>query len=537
MFKKIIALLLTLCLLFAAGCKADTEDTPSSNSGNKPTPDQKPSEIQLLYCANDTMNPYKTISKLNAELAYLIFEPLVKIDNNFEQIEILAQNIKCEEKTYTVTLKNALFSDKTKVTAEDVIYSYNLAKESDRFSYLFYEVDSAVAVNPQTVVFTLKNYDPYFSKLLTFPILKTGSDNLKNEDNVELVPIGCGRFVFDESGEALVPNGNYFGEKSDIDKIHLINAPDNESMQHYVEVGATDIYYAEMLDDNIIRMSGKKTQVNLDNLIYLGINHYYGPLKTDELRYAISSAISRDALVNRCFYTNAVAATGFFHPAWKEVSGYQTISSSADLKISVENLEKIGYNSLNDEGYLESQGGKVLELTLLVNEGSSTKLAAANLICEQLGAAGIKVTVNAVSEATYFQALRDGSFQLYLGEIKIAPNMDIRSLVIKGGKASYGMPETPVYLPDVPENEEDGEASDQPTVHFDGETSYISVVNGFYEGKNTSIDVASSLLASMPVIPLLYRSSIVFYSNDILDIGAVSDCDIFLSIDKYKINK
>ena len=534
MIKKVIALLMVFCMLFAAGCKGDTENNSSADNQSGPSATEAPSELQLLYCANDTLNPYKTISKLNAELAYLLFDPLVKIDNDFEMVSVLADSITVQDKTYTVTLKKAEFSDKSKVTADDVVFSFNLARESDRFSYLFYEVESAVATDPKTVVFTLNNYDPYFAKLLTFPILKTGSDNLKNEDNVELVPIGSGKFVFSEDQSSLIPNTNHFGTKTTVSKINLINAPDNESMQHYVEVGATDIYYAEMLDDNIIRMSGKKTKVNLDNLIYLGINHNYAPLKSDELRYAISAAVSRDAIVNRCFYTNALVATGFFHPDWKEVSDYQTIGSSANLKISVENLEKIGYNSLNADGFLESKSGNVLELSLLVNKNSSTKLAAANLIKEQLGEAGIKINLNAVDEENYFRALNEGSFQLYVGEIKIAPNMDIRSLVIRGGKASFGMPaltvpsETPVT--------EEGQAEEQ-VPHFDAETSYISVVNGFYEGKNTAIDVASALLASMPVIPLIYRSSIVFYSNDIEDIGPVSDCDIFMSIDKYKIIK
>lgn len=536
MLKKTIAIILAAMLIMLAGCGDNSESGSSSVSSGDNTPAAVNTELQLLYCANDTMNPFKTISKLNAELAYLLFEPLVKVDDSFEQVLILAENISTEGTVCTVTLRNAFFSDGSEVAADDVLYSYGLAKESDRFSYLFYEIDTVEATDARTVVFTLKEHDPYFSRLLTFPILKTGSDQLRNEDNVELVPIGCGRFVFDEAGTALVPNDSFFGSKAAITKINLINAPDNESMQHYVEVGAADIYYAEMQDDSIIRMSGQKKTVNLNNLIYIGINHNYAPLKSAELRYAISSAISREAIVKSAFYTNAVAASGFFHPDLKEVAGYQTIQSSADTKISVENLAKIGYNNLNAQGYYENSQGNVLELTLLVNNTGSAKMAAAELIAEQLKAAGIKITVNAVDSTAYFEALSSGAFQLYLGEVKLLPNMDIRSLVLSGGKAAYGMTDADTATnTDIADTENEGSDTGDGSPGFDAETSYISVINGFYEGKNTVVDVASSLLASMPIVPVVYRSSIVFYSNDIEDIGAASNCDIFLSIDKYKI--
>lgn len=546
MIKKIIAICLAATLLLLSGCGGNDEEQSSSSTPAADTQSETVNELQLLYCANDTMNPYKTISKLNAELAYLLFDPLIKVDNSFEEVLVLAKSAVTENKVCTVTLREAVFSDGTAVTADDVVYSYKLAKTSERFSSLFYETEKVEAADAKTVVFTLKVHDPYFSKLLTFPILKTGSDQLKNEDNVELVPIGCGKFVFDEAGTALIPNTKYYGSTENIAKINLVNAPDSESMQHYVEVGATNIYYAEMIDDTIIRMSGKKTEVNLNNLIYLGINHNFAPLKSAELRYAISSAVSRTAIATNAFYSNALPATGFFHPDWAEISGYQTIQSEANQKISVENLAKIGYNRQDNDGYYVNTKGKPLELTLLVNSDSTSKLAAARLIVEQLKAAGIKITLTEQSRDAYFAALKAGQFQLYLGEIKLLPNMDIRSLVLEGGSAAYGITgdinqtdeeDKKTEASDAASTESEDASDEEATADFDSETAYASVVKGFYEGKNSAVDVASALLASMPVIPLVYRSSIVFYSNEIEDVLSPSSCDIFLSIDKYKFKK
>ncbi len=519
-FKKIAAILLAVVMLALIGCSSDKPD--GGSQGNKEE-DSPPAEVKgsltLLYCSNDTMNPYKTINKLNAELGLLLFEPLMKVDNQLNATPALAKSATVEGTVCTVTLDDALFSDGSPLTAADVIFSYNLARGSSRYSSLLYEVVSVYEGEGKSVIFNLSRHDPYFASLLTFPILKQGSDGLKNEDNVELVPIGCGRFVFSDDGTALVPNDKYHKSSTNVTKINLINAPDNESMEHYVEVGATDLYYADPSSENIIRMSGKKASVNINNMVYIGINHNYGPLKNANLRYAISSAVDRTELATTAFYTNALPATGFYHPLWEAAARYQTLPVSADKKISIENLEEIGYNSLDVSGYRVNSAGKPLTLTLLVNSDSPSKLSAANLICEQLKAVGIKVTVNPLPADQYFSALKSGSFQLYLGEIKLLPNMDLGPLVLAGGSAAYGM----IGAPPQAEGE-----------NFDDETSYISVMQGLSAGTNTVTDSAPALLASMPVVPLVYRSSVVFYSDKIKDFGSVSAYDLFIALDELK---
>lgn len=545
MIKRFISILLAAVLLLGlAGCGKTPEKNGPTPAPNSTENEEKGSTLRLLYCANDTLNPYKTISKLNFELSSLMFDPLIKLDNSLGEVFVLAKSVKNEDSVCTVTLSNALFSDGTPLTAEDVIFSFNLARESERYSHLTAGVEKVEATEDGAVRFDLKKNDPYFYRLLGFPILKNGSDQLKNEDNVELVPIGTGRFVFGDKSKKLTANPKFFGEKPSVTEITLINAPDGESMEHYVEVGATDIYYADGGDENIIRMSGQKTPVNLNNLVYLGINHDYGPLRSDDLRHIISSAISRKLIVSEAFYSNGVAATGFFHPEWSVTQGYQTLSDSANLKICVENLANIGYNRLNEEGYYENKSGKILELDLLVNRDSYTKLSAANLIKKQLGEAGIKINVKTSSSEQFVNALKNGQFQLYLGEIKLNRNMDISSLVLKGGSAAYGMPEASKKSEnkkDEDDKKEEG-SFDMPEEEeipedFDGETSYISVIEGYYKGENSVTDIASALLSSMPVIPLLYRSAVVFYSDEIENIGEVSCYDIFFSADKYKVKK
>lgn len=511
-FKLSLCLFLALLtlLLSACGKEAAIPEPPEEPPFEI---EETPLSLQLLFCSTDTLNPYKTKNRSNLELSTLLFDPLVSVSNGFKPIFKLAESVTVEGKVCTVKLRSVVFSDNNPVTADDIVSSYNLAKNSDLFSHLFYEVTSVTAADSKTVVFSLKRNDPFFANMLTFPIIRKGTEDLKNEDNVELTPIGCGRFVFSEADSALVASENYY-EKVSVSKITLVDAPDTESFTHYVEIGATDFYSTDPANGNIIRMSGKKTSLNMNNLVYLGINHNYGPLSSLELRQAISSALDRTVISEKAFYNYAEPATGFFHPAFSDTKGYQTLQPNADTKISIENIEKIGYNSLDNNGYRYSSNGTALRLSLLVNNTNTARVAAANIIKEQLSAVGIALSVNAVSNEQYFSMLSSGNFQLYIGEVQLPNNMDIGQLVLSGGTAAYGI--KPIVV-----SEEKGSLS---------VGNYDSVINGYYEGKNSISEVSTALTNYLPVIPVLYRNKLLFYSDRITNIENVSSGDIFLSL-------
>jgi len=424
--KNSISLLLAVVLCFCfSGCKK-TPEASSSVAEETTSKVTTRSYITLLYSAADTFNPYTAETDINRQLCKLIYEPLVKLNNEFEPVYSIAKSVKVKGKECKVIIKSIKFSDGSSVTADDVVYSCKLAlKSGGGYAAKLYEVASVSAADSKTIVFKLNKADPYFINVLDFPIIKAGSEKVTNSDSVVQPPVGSGRYKVSYERKSLTVNEQYSGKKSSIKDIKLINAPDSESVAHYVEIGASDLYYNDISDGKILRMGGKKLDINLNNLIYIGVNHKNGALAYTKLRQAISSGIDRKKICQNAFYTNALPANGFFNPVWEEVKAVQNIQIEAKSQITVENLEEIGYNRLDNKGNRQNSSGKTLQFTLLVNSENRLKAAAAQMIAAQLSEYGIKITVIEKTYEKYLESLEKGNFQLFLGEVKLTDNMDI----------------------------------------------------------------------------------------------------------------
>ena len=523
--KKAIALILSVFLIFSvAGCQKNPQSTASEGQISE-SKETAADSISLLYSASDTFNPYTAETDLNRNLCRLLFDSLIKLNNNFEAEYIIADTVTVKKKTCTVTLKDVRFSDGTALTADDVVYSCRLAlKSKSSYKDKLYEVKSVRAEDSRTVVFSLSRYDAFFERLIDFPIIKAKSDTKTDKDGILITPIGSGRYKLSENNSSFIYNKEYFGAKANIKSIELVNAPDPESVAHYVEIGATDIYYTDVTGGSIVRMSGKKTDVNLNNLVYIGINDSNPLLKNKEIRYAISSAIDRSAVCQAAYHNNAIAATGFFNPVISDISSVQNLGNTANTEISIENLEEIGYNKLNSENLRVNASGKGIKLTLLVNKDNSSRVAAADLISASLKAVGIEITVVKRSFKEYLKALKSGSFQLYLGEVEMLANMDIENLVVAGGSCAYGISEKKKDKKTDSKDKENGKKQDGEEISA---YTIADIIDGFYSGKNTITDVANILQTEMPVIPVCFRKGLLFYSDAVKNADKASAGDIY----------
>ena len=540
-----ITVIVLSALIFLSGCRAKPDGT--SSSAEPPTAVAAAGSrnyLTMLYSAADTFNPYTAATDINRQLCRLLYEPLLKTDNSYNISYSLAQSAEVKGKECTVTLKSRYFSDGSALTADDVVYSFNLAKKSNtEYAYKLYEALSATARDSKTVIIKLDRADPYFANTLDFPIIKKGSDTRTDADGVTHPPIGCGRFKLNDSEDKLITNEHDPGKNRVIKEIRLINAPDSEAVGHYVEIGAADMYYSDISDGNILRMSGKKVNINLNHLIYIGANLSDEQLSLNALRQAISSGLDREEICRDGYFNNALPANGFFNPAWEAVKSVQNINLQANKEITVENLEEIGYNKLDSAGVRTNGAGKKLKFELLVNKENRLRVSAARIIAKRLFEYGISVNVAEKSFADYTAALSSGNFQLYLAEVAITPNMDISSLVTEGGSAAYGIKK--------PEKKADEKKTDEKTEQTGSTESTASeaeqaeeqsltaaeLVSGFYAGTNTLADLSSVLQTEMPVIPLCYRTGVLFYNDKIENVNNSSCSDIYFSIDSYSVGE
>ena len=337
----------------------------------------------------------------------------------------------------------------------------------------------------------------------------------------------------ENDGKTIKYNGHTYSFNEKVTSVVLMGIDiDEKEMLLDTEIGAADIYFTEISDGTITRMSGKRQEINLNNLVYIGINQNYAPLNQLSLRHAISSAVDRVKFCEKAYYNNAKAANGFFHPFWKETNSVQNLEINANNQITIENLEEIGYNKLNSEGLRVNKNGIPLKFTLLVNSENRIRVMAANVIADQLKSVGIGITVVEKPYSQYISALSSGSFQLYLGEIKITDNMDLSPLLIKGGSAAYGLPNVST---DEKEDKNESDTETAPEVKPQ-DTSSQKVLEEFYKGNATVRDVASVLQTDMAVVPLCYRTGLLFYNSCIKNVKNSSLGDIYFSIESYSIN-
>ncbi len=532
--KRLPCFILALVFLLAmVGCGSDNEDTssePSTSSNSSVTTLQ---EITLLYAASDSLNPYKAETQLNRKLSLLMYDPLVKVDASFQPQFVLAKSVELDGKDCVVTLKDALFTDGSTVTAEDVVFSYKKAIECELTAYKqqLSNVKSCKSDENGNIRFTLYKVDPYFANLLDFPVIKKGSDTLTNENKIALPPIGSGSYVFDTENSRLTANPKCSLGVPNVKTVKLINAPDELVEKYNLEVGNVSIYYTDLADGVIPPMSGNSYAVNLNNLVYLGVNLNNTYLKDAKMRYVLSTAVDRTIVSKDAYFGHATPATGLFNATWEDAGSLQNLTKTADLENVVAILKDIGYNSKDEEGFFVNPKGKTISFKLIVNQENERRVSTARLVEQQLEAAGIKIELEILEWNKYVQALNSGYFDLYIAEVELQNNMDVTELVTSGGTLAYGIPD--IKTPDTDKNKTDSDREKDEGEKTDGtvpeNTSYVPLldhaVSGFYGEKLSLVDIINAFNAEMPIIPLCHRQGITVCSANLKaqNMSSVSD--------------
>lgn len=552
-FKKTLSVMLAVAVFFLTGCsnKAQT-DTSSESEGEIVSAAE---EISMIYNSKDSFNPYSCKTNQNRILTQLLFDSLVTLNNDYSPEFRIAESAEYNEKVLTVKLRNLKFSDGSDVASADVVFSFNTAKKSSsNYAASLKYASSATAVDASTVEFHLYRDDPYFINLLTFPIIKTDSDTLKDSDNRELPPIGCGRYILNIETKIITQNPYYTDSVSKVKAINLIDAPDSESVNQAVSNGAVDYYFTDLSDNVIPKMNGTSADVPQSRIVFLGVNSKGSIMSNTYLRQAVSAALNRDEICKSAYFSKATPAKGPFPSSWVETENYQTIETLPNSDTVVSNFNLAGYSKKSDDGYYLKKNGNELSLTLLVSNENSCRLSAAEIIEKNLEAVGIKVNLKSVSNESFKSLLKSGSYDIYLSEIRFQNNMDLGGLVsLDSATALMTAPDTsslssfnvsanvsskqasnsvPSFSSSVTASNtaSDSTEEDVPVITLTTKEAY----KGFYSGIYTIQDVITAFSAELPVIPVCFRNGLIIYSEKLGSGISPNITDLFHGIEKLK---
>lgn len=496
--------LLVACGLMLTGCGApmvdgEGESLPPAQSQTQgsQTPTRQNQTILLPYDPNGGMNPYTTKAQQNFYLCGLLYDSLTTLSPTYEAENRLAAEITLDGTTCTILLReDATFWDGTPVTAADVAYSLSLAMQSGYYGAGLTGVAS-FAVDPtdsRKLMIELSQPDRFFACSLVFPVVKsdTGADAL---------PIGSGRYLADLSALEMRPNPNHFSGGAG-KPFKLVELTDNDALNYGVKAGTIDYLFTDMRASWNKSYGSSYRVVQLNNMVYLGLKGTSGITADPAIRRVFYELLQRQDVVDKAYMGFAVPAYLPINPAFVQAP-YTAPAQLASAELLGDRLDEMGYGNRDSFGYRTDRYNRRLSLQLLINSESSYKEELARLLVQGCDQLGIEITVQRLPYSQYLQKLQEGSFDLYIGEVKLPYNMDSTAMLSGMGQTGYGIVSSQELLQAYADFRQSAE----------GFTTFEEI---FYK--------------EVPFVPLVFRRGVVLFSANFSSNIVATEQDIFYNI-------
>ena len=436
MKRSLLCLLLAAAVLCTTACSDwDAAEDPLGElsdfyqTENEVAEPEPLTAFTLPYIAGGTLDPVNTTEAVQQAVGALLYEGLFTLDGQYRLTAVLADSWQYDSTAmvWTIRLRSgAVFSDGTAVTAEDVAATLERARQSARYAARLREVN-AVYAQDDAVVISLSRDLRTLPYRLDIPIIKAGTESYT-------APVGSGPYVFTKSSEGayLSVNTRWHGDADSLplERIELKHCKDRDSALYAFSSREIQLLTLDLTDSDGTGVYGNGDYTDAPTTVmhFIGMNTRREGLNNSALRRAISAGIDREALVVSCLLGHGTAAQLPASPAAEVYdTSLETAYNGADYAAALE--KALG---------AEEDGAEALSLTLLVNEDSSFKVAAAQEIAVYLTTSRLTVTVEAVPWETFTARLVSGDFDLYYGECRLTADWDVSALAGAEGRLNYG---------------------------------------------------------------------------------------------------
>lgn len=360
-----------------------------------------------------TFDPIKTAQNIDFWVFMNIYDQLVRVDRTGTKLEPgLAESwmVSPDGKTYTFTMRDAMFSDGSPITSADAAFTLTRIRddEGSLWSDTYKIISDIQTPDPKTMVVTLGDASAPFLSTLAMPgtaiVSKAGLESMGSEAYGEN-PIASGAFTVKEwrRGDRVVlqKNPNFWqADRVELDGVEWISIPDDNTRMLKIQAGELDAAIfvpfsriAELEKDPKLKVQ-LDTSTREDALI---LNHTNPGLAKKDVREALDMAIDKKAIVDAVTFGIGEEANSYI--------------PKGALYYYADNLRR-PHDPAKAKEMLAAAGENGLTLTYIVNAGDEVDEQIAVLIQQQLAEAGVTVNLQKIDPSQTWDTLVNGDYDL-----------------------------------------------------------------------------------------------------------------------------
>jgi oligopeptide transport system substrate-binding protein len=502
-FINVFALVVVL-----AGCSAKKENILRVNMGGEP----------------HTLDPRKARDLQSLTIAKMFFDGLTRINKDEKPELAIAEkvDISADGKTYTFTLRPAMWSNGVPVTAQDFVYAWTRVLDphfpADQ-AFQLYVIKNAKAVkegkvaadqlgvqaiNTKILRVELTNPVPYFLELTALPVFFPIAQKIDQSDS-----------HWADKGESVVGNGPFvLKEWKHSDHLHVVRSPSYWDTSH-VKIKEIDLLMVnedtelKMFERGELDWAGsplstlpvgalaqlkKSGELHVKPFLatyFFRTNVESEPFQNPLMRKAFALAIQRSDIVEHVTQGGQLPATGLLPPSL----GVQEkpYFADGDIATAKQDFEKA-------LGVLGMTRETLPQISLMYIAGERNHLIAQAVQEQWRSALGITVTLHAVERKIFYDRVSKKNFQIAAGSWTADFNDGMNFLEVfkfKAGGSNNTAWEHAQYK----------ELLDKATE-----------VNGAAERKKIFNECETLLMKEMPIIPLFHYTMLYLSNQRVKDV-------------------
>ncbi len=397
-------------------------------------PEEDNQELALAYYPNRSLNPIFGSDYTNRVIMSLLYQGLFAVSNKKEAFPILCSDyrVSSDGRTWVFYVdREATFSDGTRVTPQDVVATYDKAKQNDYYMHRFYHLHSTEILEDGGIAFYLDTAYENLPLLLDVPIIKASEVDAQ-------IPLGTGPYTFHEGvgGYTLQRTPNWWCGDLKIPAtdptITLVEVASVGDVRDEFQFGEVSVVCANPMSSSFAeyRSDYELWEIESGYMLYMGCNITYSEFFDDgTLRTFLTYAIDRESLAQEAYKGMVDTVTLPCSP--KEVYYNKGLAKQYGYD-SLKFIDKLrGYNIPRDEG-------KIKEMRLLVNTDDSARVMMGREIAATLTDLGLPCTTLECTGQVFRDALYYSNFDIYLGLTRLSPTMDLTEFFRPYGKMGSG---------------------------------------------------------------------------------------------------